>query len=93
MKINSSKDLNFFLHLFVLLGAPAEAPSPLLSWDIVHEKMPWNILLLLGGGFALAHGSEVIQLIKSTFFEDNPSSKCLVADGHFPTLDKEIWTF
>eukprot|EP00064_Thunnus_orientalis_P006162 superscaffoldBa00000629_g6178 len=41
-------------------GAPAEAPSPLLSWDIVHEKMPWNILLLLGGGFALAHGSESI---------------------------------
>ncbi|XP_039986376.1 solute carrier family 13 member 2-like isoform X2 [Xiphias gladius] len=39
-------------------GAPAEAASPLLSWDIVHEKMPWNILLLLGGGFALAHGSE-----------------------------------
>ncbi|XP_031717149.1 solute carrier family 13 member 2-like [Anarrhichthys ocellatus] len=39
-------------------GAPAEAPSPLLSWDVVHEKMPWNILLLLGGGFALAHGSE-----------------------------------
>ncbi|XP_033486458.1 solute carrier family 13 member 2-like [Epinephelus lanceolatus] len=39
-------------------GAPAEAPSPLLNWDIVHEKMPWNILLLLGGGFALAHGSE-----------------------------------
>ncbi|XP_070826646.1 solute carrier family 13 member 2-like isoform X2 [Chaetodon trifascialis] len=34
------------------------SPSPLLSWDIVHEKMPWNILLLLGGGFALAHGSE-----------------------------------
>ncbi|XP_069545729.1 solute carrier family 13 member 2-like [Brachyistius frenatus] len=39
-------------------GFPAEAPKPLLNWDIVHEKMPWNILLLLGGGFALAHGSE-----------------------------------
>ncbi|KAK9520802.1 hypothetical protein VZT92_020662 [Zoarces viviparus] len=39
-------------------GAPAEAPPPLLSWNVVHEKMPWNILLLLGGGFALAHGSE-----------------------------------
>ncbi|KAM9853432.1 solute carrier family 13 member 2-like [Aulostomus maculatus] len=38
--------------------APAETPPPLLTWDIVHEKMPWNILLLLGGGFALAHGSE-----------------------------------
>uniref|UniRef100_UPI0037E986DC solute carrier family 13 member 2-like n=1 Tax=Semicossyphus pulcher TaxID=241346 RepID=UPI0037E986DC len=39
-------------------GTPAEAPSPLLKWDIVQEKMPWNIILLLGGGFALAHGSE-----------------------------------
>ncbi|XP_068173517.1 solute carrier family 13 member 2-like [Antennarius striatus] len=39
-------------------GAPTQAPTPLLTWDVVHEKMPWNILLLLGGGFALAHGSE-----------------------------------
>ncbi|XP_010794266.1 solute carrier family 13 member 2-like isoform X1 [Notothenia coriiceps] len=39
-------------------GASSEAPGALLNWDIVHEKMPWNILLLLGGGFALAHGSE-----------------------------------
>uniref|UniRef100_A0A8C2Z2H8 Solute carrier family 13 member 2 n=1 Tax=Cyclopterus lumpus TaxID=8103 RepID=A0A8C2Z2H8_CYCLU len=45
-------------------GAPAKAPSPLLTWDIVHEKMPWNILLLLGGGFALAHGSETSGLSK-----------------------------
>ncbi|XP_034081442.1 solute carrier family 13 member 2-like isoform X3 [Gymnodraco acuticeps] len=39
-------------------GASSEAPAALLNWDVVHEKMPWNILLLLGGGFALAHGSE-----------------------------------
>ncbi|XP_061537355.1 solute carrier family 13 member 2-like isoform X3 [Phycodurus eques] len=43
-------------------GGPAEAAPPLLTWEIVHEKMPWNILLLLGGGFALAHGSEVSGL-------------------------------
>ncbi|XP_054649711.1 solute carrier family 13 member 2-like [Dunckerocampus dactyliophorus] len=43
---------------------PAEAPSPLLTWDIVHEKMPWGIILLLGGGFALAHGSEISGLSK-----------------------------
>ncbi|KAK5929295.1 hypothetical protein CgunFtcFv8_010535 [Champsocephalus gunnari] len=39
-------------------GASSEAPAALLNWDVVHKKMPWNILLLLGGGFALAHGSE-----------------------------------
>ena len=65
-------DCHFQKILFVLLvvkGSPAKAPPPLLSWDVVHEKMPWNILLLLGGGFALAHGSEVKQLIlNSTAF-------------------------
>ncbi|NP_998617.2 solute carrier family 13 member 2 [Danio rerio] len=30
----------------------------LLNWKVVHERMPWNIVLLLGGGFALASGSE-----------------------------------
>uniref|UniRef100_A0A671W9F4 Solute carrier family 13 member 2 n=1 Tax=Sparus aurata TaxID=8175 RepID=A0A671W9F4_SPAAU len=33
-------------------------PKPLLNWQVVHERMPWNIILLLGGGFALAKGSE-----------------------------------
>ncbi|KAM8742527.1 Na(+)/citrate cotransporter-like [Acanthopagrus schlegelii] len=31
---------------------------PLLTWQVTQKKMPWNILLLLGGGFALAKGSE-----------------------------------
>ncbi|NXM06735.1 S13A2 protein, partial [Tyrannus savana] len=35
-----------------------QAPPPLLEWKIVHEKMPWGIVFLLGGGFALAKGSE-----------------------------------
>ncbi|XP_077422080.1 solute carrier family 13 member 2-like [Vanacampus margaritifer] len=43
---------------------PADVAPPLLTWDTVHKKMPWNILLLLGGGFALAHGSEVSGLSK-----------------------------
>ncbi|KAI4889890.1 hypothetical protein NFI96_023914 [Prochilodus magdalenae] len=36
----------------------SEARSALLTWKVVQKKMPWSILLLLGGGFALAKGSE-----------------------------------
>uniref|UniRef100_A0A8C7FIU1 Solute carrier family 13 member 2 n=1 Tax=Oncorhynchus kisutch TaxID=8019 RepID=A0A8C7FIU1_ONCKI len=43
-------------------GKPLKAPPTLLNWDVVQKKMPWNILLLLGGGFALARGSEVSGL-------------------------------
>ncbi|XP_042647443.1 solute carrier family 13 member 2 isoform X1 [Tyto alba] len=34
------------------------APPALLDWKVAHQKMPWNIVFLLGGGFALAKGSE-----------------------------------
>ncbi|XP_048121145.1 solute carrier family 13 member 2-like [Alosa alosa] len=43
-------------------GESLKAPPALLNWEVVHEKMPWNILLLLGGGFALASGSETSGL-------------------------------
>ncbi|KAG9351618.1 hypothetical protein JZ751_022869 [Albula glossodonta] len=38
------------------------ASSTLLTWRVVQKKLPWNIVLLLGGGFALAKGSEVSGL-------------------------------
>ncbi|XP_016146255.1 solute carrier family 13 member 5-like [Sinocyclocheilus grahami] len=34
----------------------------LLTWKVTQQKMPWSIILLLGGGFALAKGSEVQQI-------------------------------
>lgn len=43
-------------------GKLVKAPPALLNWQVVHERMPWNIILLLGGGFALAAGSEVSGL-------------------------------
>nr|XP_006212023.1 solute carrier family 13 member 2 [Vicugna pacos] len=47
-------------------GKPGKlkAPPALLSWNVVKEKMPWNIMILLGGGFALAKGSEASGLSK-----------------------------
>jgi len=38
--------------------APSTAAA-LLDWSTVHRMMPWNIILLLGGGFALADGCKV----------------------------------
>ncbi|XP_029012643.1 solute carrier family 13 member 3 [Betta splendens] len=31
---------------------------PLLTWKKAQESVPWNIILLLGGGFAMAKGCE-----------------------------------
>ncbi|KAH9525552.1 hypothetical protein Btru_001683 [Bulinus truncatus] len=31
---------------------------PLLTWKVAHEKLPWNLFLLLGGGYALSKGCE-----------------------------------
>ncbi|XP_023039652.2 solute carrier family 13 member 2 isoform X3 [Piliocolobus tephrosceles] len=41
-----------------------KAPLGLLDWKTVNQKMPWNIVLLLGGGYALAKGSERSGLSK-----------------------------
>ncbi|KAM4701576.1 solute carrier family 13 member 2-like [Discoglossus pictus] len=37
-------------------------PPALLDWKTVNQRMPWSIVILLGGGFALARGSEVSGL-------------------------------
>ncbi|CAH1134761.1 unnamed protein product [Ceutorhynchus assimilis] len=36
--------------------APSQA---LLTWKVVHQKLPWGLIFLLGGGFALAEASKV----------------------------------
>ncbi|KAG8450691.1 hypothetical protein GDO86_003098 [Hymenochirus boettgeri] len=36
--------------------------APLLTWKVVHKQLPWSIVLLLGGGFALAKGSDASGL-------------------------------
>ena len=29
-----------------------------MTWQVINEKMPWSLVLLLGGGFALARAAQ-----------------------------------
>ncbi|XP_062058372.1 Na(+)/dicarboxylate cotransporter 3 isoform X2 [Lepus europaeus] len=42
--------------------APNTESEPLLTWKKAQDTVPWNIILLLGGGFAMAKGCEAIRL-------------------------------
>ncbi|GFT97993.1 hypothetical protein NPIL_21391 [Nephila pilipes] len=49
--------------LFLLFLVPAEPwrlqhSDPLLKWSAVQTKLPWGLVILLGGGFALASGTQ-----------------------------------
>jgi solute carrier family 13 (sodium-dependent dicarboxylate transporter), member 2/3/5 len=39
-----------------ILPAGGGTRRPLVTWSEIHEGVPWGILLLFGGGFALADG-------------------------------------
>lgn len=41
-----------------------KATNALLNWKIVHEKLPWGLVLLIGGGFAMASASKESGLSK-----------------------------
>ncbi|XP_077984277.1 Na(+)/citrate cotransporter-like [Glandiceps talaboti] len=40
----------------------AKPRKALLDWHTVNTKLPWNVVILLGGGFALAQGCKVSGL-------------------------------
>lgn len=50
--------------LFLIPSDPRNiATSPaLLDWKTVQNKVPWGIIILLGGGFSMAKGFEVSKL-------------------------------
>ena len=50
------------LIMFVL---PVSADGgPMLTWTLVQTKLAWGVIILLGGGFALAEGAERLRSVK-----------------------------
>ncbi|XP_052074639.1 solute carrier family 13 member 2-like isoform X1 [Mytilus californianus] len=53
-------------NIFCFIKSNDEKPSysPILTWDKVVHKLPWGVIVLLGGGFALANASSSSGLSK-----------------------------
>ncbi|GAB1287216.1 Solute carrier family 13 member 3 [Apodemus speciosus] len=59
--------------------APNSETEPLLSWKKAQETVPWNIILLLGGGFAMAKGCEVMLItVVIAFFTEFASNTATI---------------
>ncbi|XP_025089776.1 solute carrier family 13 member 2-like [Pomacea canaliculata] len=48
---------------------PRKRLEPLLNWKVLHQKIPWSLFLLVGGGFAIAKASQTSGL--SQWIGDN----------------------
>ena len=54
-----------------LVGKKIERSPKLLSLAVVVKKIPWDVLFLLGGGYAIANGCEVLLLSNNHPFVAN----------------------
>ena len=50
---------------FVIPAKPSDLANsnPLMTWKAVQQKVPWGVLLLMGGAFAMSTGIMVWLLI------------------------------
>ena len=75
----------YSLFLIELNGTDHRRPSSvssLLEWDFVQKNMAWSVLIVLGGGFALADGAKVNSFMKSYLGRKNVYVQTLLEVFH-----------
>jgi len=45
--------------------------EPILKWQVVAQRVPWGVIILLGGGFALASGAKVCSQLKHRYIQSH----------------------
>lgn len=52
--------MHLHIYIFLAFDFKSDRPAPsLLSWEIIQQKLPWDLVLLQGSGYALAAGFKV----------------------------------
>jgi sodium-dependent dicarboxylate transporter 2/3/5 len=76
---SATPTIRIVMFFFIIPPNHLKDPSgpALLQWDSVQRKFPWGIILLMGGGFALAEGAKVSCLT-------NQIGAALEGIGHLP---------
>lgn len=64
MFLNVDGGFRFVLVFVFFFSLAAFGYTPLITWKEFQSCMPWEIAILVGGGFALADGCEVMQFIE-----------------------------
>jgi sodium-dependent dicarboxylate transporter 2/3/5 len=54
--LNKFKKLNI-LNSNLANKRPVKSSEGLITWKLIESKMPWSLMFLLGGGFAISKGS------------------------------------
>ncbi|KAG1683208.1 Solute carrier family 13 member 5 [Nymphon striatum] len=78
--------------MFVIPAQPknfkhGEKSPTLVNWQVIHQRMPWSLLLLIGGGLAMAEG------IKTSCLSHWIGNQVLVLKDLHPALILFILTF
>lgn len=59
--VNFDKYKWFILDIFLQVSESSDKPKyhPILTWKNTVNRIPWGVIVLLGGGFALASATSV----------------------------------